>query len=126
MEHVLIKDNHLRDLLKKGDLAIFDRGFLDCISRLKSAYGMKNGQKQLSWSEASETRLSDYLVGDQKKFNEENINEEKIFSLKKSKRGTLNPLQKPRVYLLGTPLDASRHSDTDNTVYISEQVKSLG
>ncbi|CAF1007686.1 unnamed protein product, partial [Brachionus calyciflorus] len=40
MEHVLIKDNHLRDLLKKGDLAIFDRGFLNCISRLKSVYGL--------------------------------------------------------------------------------------
>ncbi|RNA05300.1 reverse transcriptase [Brachionus plicatilis] len=65
MEHVLIKDNHLRDALKKCDLAIFDRGFLDCISRLKSAYGLnckiptciKNGQNQLNWSEANETRL---------------------------------------------------------------------
>ncbi|CAF1114855.1 unnamed protein product [Brachionus calyciflorus] len=40
MEYVLIKDNHLRDLLKKGHLAIFYRGFLNCISRLKSAYGL--------------------------------------------------------------------------------------
>ncbi|CAF1084347.1 unnamed protein product [Brachionus calyciflorus] len=40
MEKVLESDKDLRDLLKKSDLAIFDRGFKECFSRLKSAYGL--------------------------------------------------------------------------------------
>lgn len=40
MEKVLESDKDLRDLLKKGDLAIFDRGFKECITRLKAVYGL--------------------------------------------------------------------------------------
>ena len=35
MEDVLKKDKNLRDLIAKNDLAIFDRGFKDCILKLK-------------------------------------------------------------------------------------------
>ncbi|RNA07946.1 vacuolar sorting-associated 13c [Brachionus plicatilis] len=65
MGKVLQNDKDLRNLLKRGDLAIFDPGFKECIARLKAVYGLnckiptflKDGQKQLSWSEANETRL---------------------------------------------------------------------
>ncbi|CAF1052181.1 unnamed protein product [Brachionus calyciflorus] len=65
MESVMEKDLDLRKLLKKGDLAIFDRVFKDCISRLKSFYGLnckistflKDGQKQMTSSEANQTPL---------------------------------------------------------------------
>ncbi|RNA40752.1 transposable element tcb1 transposase [Brachionus plicatilis] len=39
MEKVLQNDKDLKNLLKRGDLAIFDRGFKECIARLKAAYG---------------------------------------------------------------------------------------
>ena len=36
MGKVLKKDKDLRDLLKRGDLAIFDHGLKECIARLKA------------------------------------------------------------------------------------------
>ncbi|RNA11030.1 vacuolar sorting-associated 13c [Brachionus plicatilis] len=65
MESVMGKDFDFRELLKKGDLAIFDSRFKECIARLRSIYSLnckipafiKEGNKQLTWSEANETRL---------------------------------------------------------------------
>ena len=38
MEDVIKKDTDLRELIKRGDLAIFDRGFKDCLRRLRLFY----------------------------------------------------------------------------------------
>ncbi|CAF0965241.1 unnamed protein product [Brachionus calyciflorus] len=56
---------NLRDLISKDDLAILDRGYKDCILRLKRNYGLltkmptclKDGQGQITSKEANETRL---------------------------------------------------------------------
>ncbi|CAF1017982.1 unnamed protein product [Brachionus calyciflorus] len=63
---IMQKDLDLRELFKKGDILIFYRGFKDCISRLKSFYGLnckiptflKDGQKQMSSSETTPVRIS--------------------------------------------------------------------
>ncbi|RNA10337.1 disulfide-isomerase A6-like [Brachionus plicatilis] len=40
MDKVLQNDKDLGNLPKKGDLAIFDCGFKECIARLEAAYGL--------------------------------------------------------------------------------------
>lgn len=40
MEDVIKKDTDLRELIKRGDLAIFDRGFKDSLRRLRLFYGL--------------------------------------------------------------------------------------
>ncbi|CAF1045047.1 unnamed protein product [Brachionus calyciflorus] len=61
---ILQKDKDLKNLLKKDDLAILDRGFLDCISELKSKYQLNariptciRNKNQFSSEEANQTRL---------------------------------------------------------------------